>query len=58
MICVVQFMLYKVGNVKIERKYKERLKKLKLDHKAIASMSFSVDAGDRQKSIEISKEMV
>jgi hypothetical protein len=48
-------MLYKVGNLKIERKYKERLKKLKLDHKAIASMSFSVDTGDRNKSIEISK---
>ena len=40
---VVQFMLYKVGNTKIEKKYKERLKQLKLDHKAIASVSFSFE---------------
>jgi hypothetical protein len=41
-VSVVQFMLYRVGNTKIERKYKERLRQLKLDHKAIASMSFTV----------------
>lgn len=41
-LSVVQFMLYRVGNTKIEKKYKERLRQLKLDHKAIASMSFAV----------------
>ena len=41
---MVQLMLYRVGNTKIEKKYKERLKQLKLDHKAIASMTFIVDA--------------
>jgi hypothetical protein len=46
---VVQFMLYRVGNSKIEKKYKERLKQLKLDHKAIASMTFTV-ADDEGKS--------
>lgn len=35
-------MLYKVGNARIERKYKERLKQLKIDRKAIASISFSI----------------
>lgn len=34
-------MLFKVGNLKIERKYKDRLKQLKLNNKAIASISFS-----------------
>ena len=34
-------MLYKVGNVKIEKKYKDRLKELKINNKAIASISFS-----------------
>lgn len=42
LISVVQFLLYRVGNSKIEKKYKERLKQLKLDHKAIASMSFAL----------------
>jgi len=37
-------MLYRVGNSKIEKKYKERLKQLKIDHKAIASMTFIVSA--------------
>lgn len=47
-ISVVQFLLYRVGNIKIEKKYKERLKQLKLDHKAIASISFSVHScGER-----------
>ena len=41
---MVQLMLYRVGNIKIEKKYKERLKQLKLDHKAIASMTFVIDS--------------
>jgi hypothetical protein len=46
---VVQFMLYKVGNSKIEKKYKERLKQLKIDHKAIASISFSFDPNPNER---------
>lgn len=38
---IVQFLLYKVGNNKVEKKYKERLKQLKLKHTAIAAISFS-----------------
>jgi hypothetical protein len=41
-ISIIQLMLYRVGNDKIEKKYKEKLKQLKLDHKAIASVTFSV----------------
>ena len=41
---MVQLMLYRVGNINIEKKYKERLKQLKLDHKAIASMTFVIDS--------------
>lgn len=52
---VVQFMLYKVGNIKIERKYKERLKQLKLDHKAIASITFSFK--EEERSAEVCEEL-
>ena len=49
---IVQFMLYKVGNPVIENKYKERLRQLKMDHKAIASISFSIrgDSEDCEKT--------
>jgi hypothetical protein len=49
-VSVVQFMLYRVGNIKIEKKFKERLRQLKLDHKAIASMSFTVFATEERPS--------
>lgn len=45
-------MLFKVGNLKIEKKYKERLRQLKLNNKAIASVSFSfrkMDEAEAQK---------
>jgi len=45
-------MLYKVGNIKIERKYKERLKQLKIDNKAIASISFSFKAEDDELALK------
>lgn len=38
---IVQFMLYRVGDNKVEKKYREKIKKLKLEHKALASISFS-----------------
>jgi hypothetical protein len=37
---IIQLLLFKIGNKKIEEKYKERLKQLKVDHKAIASIDF------------------
>lgn len=55
---VVQFLLYRVGNVKIEKKYKERLKQLKLDHKAIASMSFVICPTAEKSAQEIAQELV
>lgn len=39
---LVQLLLFKIGNKKIEEKYKERLKQLKVDHKAIASIDFKM----------------
>lgn len=39
-------LLFKIGNKKIEDKYKERLRQLKVDHKAIASISFKVPKGE------------
>lgn len=41
-------MLYRVGNTKIEKKYKERLKQLKIDHKAITSMTFIIKADEEK----------
>lgn len=55
---VVQFMLYRVGNSKIEKKYKERLKQLKCDHKAIASMTFKIDAKDETDACLMGQELV
>jgi hypothetical protein len=57
-ISVVQFLLYRVGNIKIEKKYKERLKQLKLDHKAIASISFSVQSYEGRTAQEMAAELV
>jgi hypothetical protein len=57
-LSVVQFMLYRVGNIKIENKYKERLRQLKLDHKAIASMSFTVHPVEDRESSELAEELV
>ena len=51
-------MLYRVGNTKIEKKYKERLRQLKLDHKAIASMSFTVHATEEKESSVLAEELV
>lgn len=45
---IVQLLLFKIGNKKIEEKYKERLKQLKLDHKAIASISFKMIGFDKK----------
>ena len=39
---IVQLLLYRVGNKKLEEKYKERLAQLKIDKKAIASVSFKI----------------
>ena len=57
-LSVVQFMLYRVGNTKIEKKYKERLRQLKLDHKAIASMSFAVHGTEEKSGSELAQELV
>jgi hypothetical protein len=57
-VSVVQFMLYRVGNTKIERKYKERLRQLKLDHKAIASMSFIVHPTEDREAYILAQELV
>lgn len=54
---VVQFLLYRVGNLKIEKKYKERLKQLKLDHKAIASMTFIICPTEQRSAGEIGLEL-
>jgi len=43
---IVQLLLFKIGNKKIEEKYKERLKQLKVDHKAIASIDFKMLRSD------------
>ena len=51
-------MLYRVGNTKIEKKYKERLKQLKLDHKAIASMTFAICGTLDQTAEQIGQELV
>jgi hypothetical protein len=37
---IIRLLLFKIGNKKIEEKYKERFKQLKVDHKAIASIDF------------------
>ena len=40
---------------KIEEKYKERLKQLKVDHKAIASVDFKMPRdGDKMKETQLS----
>ena len=53
-------MLYRVGNTKIEKKYKERLRQLKLDHKAIASMSFTLHATQEEEapSSQLAEQLV
>ena len=56
-LSVVQFMLYRVGKPQIENKFKERLKQLKLDHKAIASVSFSVEGNEEASASELARQM-
>ena len=52
---IVQLLLFKIGNKKIEEKYKERLKQLKVDHKAIASVDFKMPRdGDKMKETQLS----
>lgn len=54
---IVQLLLFKIGNKKIEEKYKERLKQLKVDHKAIASIDFKM-LHDDEKAKETQSEIV
>lgn len=55
---MVQFLLYRVGNSKIEKKYSERFKQLKIDHKAIASMTFVICPSEEKTSKQIGQEIV
>lgn len=49
-------MLYRVGDSLVERKYREKIKKLKLEHKALASISFSFQ--DHEESEEMTQQVV
>lgn len=51
-------MLYRVGNAKIEKKYKDRLRQLKLDHKAIASVSFAIEQTEEKTAYSTAEELV
>lgn len=51
-IYVIQFMLFKVGNTKLEHKYKDKFKEFRKSNKPIASMSFAVKNVDIPSSTQ------
>lgn len=52
---LIQLLLYRVGNKKLEEKYKERLDQLKIDKKAIASVSFKIVGKDEEEILGLEK---